>query len=431
MNPKTLLFSALLVVLIPIFAFSQIKDYSLNNVDLNKEYFYIEPLVFDAKDSLNGRLDLYIELPLENVQFKHNISTDKYDAFIDYFVTIKNSKGNVVYNNSYSETMSNTESEMKKISEKSVYAIKQYILHPDTYSLNFFLKDKNSQKEYSKDYEFKVSNFHKEKVSLSDIMLVSDYNETADGQKEITPLITRNVGNLKEFYIFFEVYNRGENLAETHYNYKIYDERNAIVMDGNYNYYLDTGVNKKVEKFSTKLFVTGKYRYELTDLKTNETVISKDFFYRWDFLPIDVKNLDLAISQLIYIANSKELKYIKNASTRVEKERRFLKFWNDKNPNPGSRKNTLMIEYYNRIRIANQRYSHYVDGWKTDMGMVFIIYGNPSNIERHPFESDSKPYEIWEYYDLRKRFVFLDDSGFGDYRLTTPIWDDEKNRIYY
>jgi len=431
MNLKTIIYLLLVVLLLPVTVFSQIKDRNLNNVDNYKEFFYLDPLVFSSKDSLNARLDLYIQLPLENIQFKRNNATEKYDAFIDYTIVIKNSLGGVAYNNTFSETMSNTENEQKKVTEKSVYAVKQFYLQPDKYKLNFSIKDKNNQKEYSKDYEFTVKDFSRKKILFSDIMLVSNYKEDESGQKEIFPLVNNNVGNLKDFYLFFEVYNRLEDLHESGYYYRVVDEKNKVVIDGNYSYYLDSGVTKKVEKLNTNLLVIGNYKFEIFDKLTNEVVASKDFYYRWDFLPVSMKNLDLAISQLVYIATSKELSYIKDASTRDEKERRFLKFWKDKDPSPATAKNELLIEYYNRIKIANERYSHYTDGWKTDMGMVYIIYGNPSNIERHPFESDAKPYEIWEYYDLKKRFIFVDHSGFGDYRLSSPIWDEEGHRIYY
>ncbi|MBI5403078.1 MAG: GWxTD domain-containing protein [Ignavibacteriae bacterium] len=431
MNLKTITYFTVLVVLVPLLSFSQVKDRSLDNIDLNKEFFYLDPLVFSSKDSTNARLDLYIQLPLENIQFKRNNAADRYDAYIDYIIVIKNSAGHIVYNNTFSETMSNTENEQKKISEKSVYAIKQFFLMPDKYKLNFSLRDKNSQKEYSKDYEFSVKDYTKKKVTFSDVMIVSNYREDASGQKEISPLVNGNVGNLKDFYLFFEIYNSRENLYEGAYTYKILDEKDKTVIEGNYSYFLDSGVNKKVEKLSTNLFIIGNYKYQITEKKTNEIVASKDFSYRWDFLPVSLKNLDLAISQLVYLATSTELDNIKDAPTREEKERRFLKFWKDKDPSPGTPKNELLMEYYNRIKIANERYSHYVDGWKTDMGMVYIIYGNPSNIDRHPFESDAKPYEVWDYYDLKKRFVFVDYTGFGDYRLTTPIWDEEGHRIYY
>jgi hypothetical protein len=57
------------------------------------------------------------------------------------------------------------------------------------------------------------------------------------------------------------------------------------------------------------------------------------------------------------------------------------------------------------------------------MGMVFIMLGPPSSVDRHPFEVDSKPYETWSYFDLNYRYVFVDDTGFGDFRLVTPLWE--------
>jgi hypothetical protein len=57
------------------------------------------------------------------------------------------------------------------------------------------------------------------------------------------------------------------------------------------------------------------------------------------------------------------------------------------------------------------------------MGMVFILFGSPSNVERHPFDIDAKPYEIWTYYDFNRSIIFVDETGFGDYRLLTPVWD--------
>ncbi|MBE2254594.1 MAG: GWxTD domain-containing protein, partial [Ignavibacteria bacterium] len=111
------------------------------------------------------------------------------------------------------------------------------------------------------------------------------------------------------------------------------------------------------------------------------------------------------------------------AKTRVEKEKEFIAFWKSKDPTPNTAKNEVMIDYYNRIKISNERYSTHFAGWKTDMGMVYILFGDPNNIERSPFGDNTKPYEVWDYYDINRRFIFVDNTGFGDYRLTEPIWD--------
>jgi hypothetical protein len=57
------------------------------------------------------------------------------------------------------------------------------------------------------------------------------------------------------------------------------------------------------------------------------------------------------------------------------------------------------------------------------MGMVYILFGAPNDIERHPFDIGSKPYQIWYYWEINRQLVFVDETGFGDYRLVTPIHD--------
>ena len=52
--------------------------------------------------------------------------------------------------------------------------------------------------------------------------------------------------------------------------------------------------------------------------------------------------------------------------------------------------------------------------------MIYIRYGPPDEIESHPFELDSPPYEIWRYYSLDLVFIFVDKSGVGDYELVYP-----------
>jgi hypothetical protein len=82
-----------------------------------------------------------------------------------------------------------------------------------------------------------------------------------------------------------------------------------------------------------------------------------------------------------------------------------------------------MALYYARVDYANKHFTRYREGWRTDMGLVFILLGPPSTVERFPFQIDEKPEEVWQYYDLNYQFVFRDENGFGDYRLLTPLWE--------
>ena len=82
--------------------------------------------------------------------------------------------------------------------------------------------------------------------------------------------------------------------------------------------------------------------------------------------------------------------------------------------------NPILNEYYRRIEYANKKFKALGEGWRSDMGMIYVTFGPPTNVERHPMDMNSKPYEIWEYNELDRTFIFLDQTGFGDYRLVNP-----------
>jgi len=83
-----------------------------------------------------------------------------------------------------------------------------------------------------------------------------------------------------------------------------------------------------------------------------------------------------------------------------------------------------MNEYYRRIDYASKNFKSYNNGWNTDMGMVYVTLGPPDQVDRNPMAIDTKPYEVWQYYDLNRQFVFQDETGFGDYRLLNPQYGE-------
>jgi GWxTD domain-containing protein len=167
----------------------------------------------------------------------------------------------------------------------------------------------------------------------------------------------------------------------------------------------------------------GRYKLELTVGEGKDAVKKfKDMSIHWMDMPSQATDLDQAIEQLLYIAKGREIKKMKKLEGD-EKMAAFKDFWKQMDPTPGTDGNELMDEYYRRVDYANRNYSTFRPGWKTDRGMVYIILGPPNEVERHPFESDSKPYEVWTYYTVNRYFVFVDYSGFGDYRLEGQFWD--------
>jgi GWxTD domain-containing protein len=119
------------------------------------------------------------------------------------------------------------------------------------------------------------------------------------------------------------------------------------------------------------------------------------------------------IGPLVYIARPEEMCEILSASTPEEQRSRFDRFWLRLAGSPESATN-LIRQYYTRVEQANLLYSAYKEGWKTDKGMVSIVFGPPGYIDR-TYRAES-----WDY-DNGYRFTF---------RTTTPLRADEPVRVW-
>ncbi|HXG38175.1 MAG TPA: GWxTD domain-containing protein [Bacteroidota bacterium] len=138
-----------------------------------------------------------------------------------------------------------------------------------------------------------------------------------------------------------------------------------------------------------------------------------------------------------YVAADEDIRTFAKLTTE-EARREFLsKFWAEVEKGKPGKNPVRRSDYLQRISIANQRYGNQTrEGWTTDRGRVYILYGDPDEIERLPSQSNAKPHEIWHYYQIENgvEFVFVDRSGFSEYILVHStkrgeIRDDEWKRL--
>lgn len=128
-------------------------------------------------------------------------------------------------------------------------------------------------------------------------------------------------------------------------------------------------------------------------------------------------DVDLAVAMLTYIASGSEIDRFEKASGD-ERKGLWEEFWRERDPTPGTPRNEFLEEHERRFRYANERFGvALTDGWRTDRGRIFILYGEPDQVDSYPFEVGRKPTEVWYYFSGGRRFVFVDETGFGDYVL--------------
>lgn len=155
----------------------------------------------------------------------------------------------------------------------------------------------------------------------------------------------------------------------------------------------------------------------------NDSVSSKSFSFKIKntMLFDGIDNIDTALAQMSYILTSKEKKELKNLK-QSEKEKFFRTVWAKRDPIVKTKVNELMEEYYSRVAFTEENFSRGTSGgWKSDMGMVYILFGKPDDMTRSMNMQGSYNYEKWYYFQIGEEFTFIDDYGFGDYRLKTPL----------
>lgn len=425
---STLLFiSWFFLFLTPSKIFAQLDEKSPDIEGL----FTFDALNFFSRESTNSRVDIYIDVPFQKVEFKKVKSDESkngmdYSSEIDFTVTVTRKNGEAAFTNVYKEVIRTAKTDINYLSRNSQIITKNIFLEPGDYMIKISSREATSKKYFELQKALYVKDFRALPVSISDVMIVSKVSDV-QGKKYITPLASRNAANLDTMFLFFFVYlnNSAVNLKV---QCKIFNSKHDEVFSLTQlsDPMTDLGFeNQFILTVPTVKFSNDIYTTEILASTTDNSVTGiSQFEFKIAGFPVSLDDIDLAIDQLQYIATDKELKKIRRGKTPADKQRRFIEFWKSKDPTPGTAKNEIMNEYYRRIEFANKTYStQFTPGWKADMGMVYIIFGTPNNIERHPYESGTKPYEVWDYYELNREFVFIDESGFGDYHLITPIWD--------
>lgn len=102
----------------------------------------------------------------------------------------------------------------------------------------------------------------------------------------------------------------------------------------------------------------------------------------------NVRTPDDLLGPLIYLTSSTEFRDL-----RMQLNRKLAvdNFWLGIAGNMEAARELIKV-YYNRVLFANLYFTSFKEGWKTDRGMVYIVFGAPNNLEVSP------NVEKWTYY---------------------------------
>ena len=132
-----------------------------------------------------------------------------------------------------------------------------------------------------------------------------------------------------------------------------------------------------------------------------------------EYAGVSEADLDREFDWARYEANDAEKTQFKGLHTSDAKRKFLADFWQ-------RRPLGFKEEYLKRVAYANSKFGIMGRrGFLTDRGRVYIVYGPPDDNDRHPNESELRPYEVWTYNDIQGGviFAFVQRSSTGDYEL--------------
>ncbi len=107
-------------------------------------------------------------------------------------------------------------------------------------------------------------------------------------------------------------------------------------------------------------------------------------------------------------------------------------FWRQRDPTPGTPQNEYKDEHLERFKYVNTFFRRGTtrDGWRTDMGRIYMILGPPVSTEKFDNVMGVYPCQVWSYYgDRNKGFptnftiLFFKRNGVGEFKLYNSMSD--------
>lgn len=162
--------------------------------------------------------------------------------------------------------------------------------------------------------------------------------------------------------------------------YKGIDYRDYTVVDENIRRLDQTG--SVLIEFRYSNFEKGNYRFEVkTTTQDGETLYkARDFSIKGAHFPTLISARELA-EPLIYLMGDNEYEEMMEIENPDSLKEHMDRFWLT---NIGSMRKarTVISLYYERVESANKLFTNFKEGWKTDRGKIYILFGHPWYVDK-------------------------------------------------
>jgi len=277
---------------------------------------------------------------------------------------------------------------------------------PGTFEVNITVLDQSSGRASNRTNQATIPDPDDPQISLTTIRLLGKNLELS--QNRFNPITTYTVpSKIDSLKLDFQVTNNDvddpltinarllEYPADTSYarpmNFNNYspsslpyigvDMRRAEEIDSNVRR-LDQPGSVLIE-FKYPLLDRGTYRFEVeTTDQDGETIYrARDFSVVSENYPSIMTARELA-EPLIYLMDRRDHERMMEIQNPDSLKEAVDRFWLSNVQNMNEARSVINL-YYERVEQANKQFTTFKEGWKTDMGMIYILFGPPWYVDRY------------------------------------------------
>jgi GWxTD domain-containing protein len=371
--------------------------------------FYFQALQFKASDGT--WIEIAYSLPYDQVQFVSD--GRQFKAAYSFSMIVMDAKGGQVAGDSWEKSLK--VEKYKELQKGNYLACDTFRLkvRPGKYKLLISCTDDNSERRGNSEIKLEVNDFQTGYLSLSGLR----FQRQQDAN--ILPWPKRQYGDGNgDINFYYRIYSASPESVTASYTLMrfgsvtpVWSQNESLAPES------DLGITKAIRADS---LLTGSYILSLKVEQAGRSATARESLFIRNSKLITARDYREQIDQLEYISRGRELDSLRQADPAT-RETLLLKFWQVRDPDTTNTINEYRDQYYERINYANEHFgSTFKPGWKSDMGMIYTLFGLADEIERHPFDLEYQAYEIWYYYSDGSRYVFMDRKGIGDYELIYP-----------
>jgi GWxTD domain-containing protein len=420
-----------------------------------EKFFFDADYTIFRYDNTKSLVEVYLAVYHNSIGYKYENNRYTGNVIIELLLS-ESESGKKLVENTYKLPVSVIDTSAEKLKQKEISQLPAFLIdNPGDYKLFIRAYDELNPARGDKwEFTMNVPLYDFSSVKMSGIQLATSINESQGKENnfikyglEVMPNPNQFFGNnINPLFYYLEIYGLKSNLKEGNLiivkrisdqsgkaifstSSELNNEYDLLIETGKYNidslesgtYFLSFSIKDKEDN----VYSAGEKKFFIYNTPKNiaENEVTEDIVYlRSEYVTMSEEQISDEYEKVVYIRTDAETKYFSSLQTLDTKRKFMYEFWKKRDKTPNTIQNEYKVDYMKRILEANRRFKQsFKDGWKTDRGRIFMIYGEPNDVEYYEYQPDTRSHQIWRYETIEGGticvFAEANFDGSGIYEL--------------